>query len=402
MRQLMCTVFLLLVACQTSNDFSVTPVSQTVTVNQGVIESTLVPTSTATAVPTNTSTATQTTVPSVTPTETPSPAPSLTPLPYPFELDIAGELVAYPLPIFRQRDTAVYIQDSQLTVANVADPTSPMVIWQSEFSSNVIDAKVDKNNLYIWLDDEVQIWGITDLQEPVHVASLPFDIVEERFRKEIAVDANTLYLLQAVRDDALLAAIDVSLPKSPRILGTSEFYLPAFHQYLIFDGSMFIVDDEKIDTYDISNPLKPQLLGQIIAPTNVSSSLSLQDGQLFVATHSKLILLNTDSVQLPTQASEYSDAQIDQMAISDQTAFLYSEICGWESRDDGSVSGGCSYVIDVIDISDQAKLESKGFIRLHLSENQSFAEKMVLLDNYLYLEFSNGNVYMVAINQFGE
>ena len=398
MRKLMGMAFLLLVACQTSNDFSITPVSQAVVDNQVVMD----PTLTATAVPTITPTATQTPLPTVTPTETPSPMPSLTPLPHPFELDIVGELVAYPLPIFRQGDTAVYIQASRLTVANVADPASPMVIWQKEFSSNVIDAKVDKNNLYIWLNDEVQIWSITDWQEPAHAASLPFDIDEERFRKEITVDTNTLYLLQAVRDDALLTAIDVSLPESPKILGTSEFYLRASHQFLVSGGSMFVVDDEKIDIYDISDPSRPQLLSQINAPTNINSSISLQDDRLFVATLPKLILLALDSMPIPTQVSEYADWQINQMAISDRTAFLYAELCGWEPKDDGSVSGGCGYMIDVIDILDPAKPESKGFIRLRLSGNQSFAEKMVLRDNYLYFEFSDGNVYMVAINQFGE
>lgn len=402
MRKLIYTVFLLLVACQTSNDISVTPAPQAVVDNQDVIESTLVLTSTPTAVPTITSTATHTPVPTVTPTETPSPVPSPTPLPQPFELDIVGELIAYPLPIFRQGDTVVYIQDSRLTVANVADPASPMVIWQNEFSSNVIDAKVDENNLYIWLDEEAQIWSITNLQEPALMAAFPIDTVEERFRKEIAVDANTLYLLQAVADDALLTAIDISFPESPKILGTSEFYLQESHQFLISGGSMFVVDDEKIDAYDISDPSRPQLLGQINTPTNVNSSLSLQDGQLYVATLPKLILLDIDNMPLPTQVSEYADWQINQMVISNRTAFLYSETCGWEPRDDGSVSGGCGYVIDVVDLLNPEKLESKGFVRLHFGENQAFVEKMILLDNFLYFGFSNDNVYVVAINQFGE
>ena len=398
MRKLMGMAFLLLVACQTSNDFSITPVSQAVVDNQVVMD----PTLTATAVPTITPTATQTPLPTVAPTETPSPVPSPTPLPHPFELDIVGELVAYPLPIFRQGDTAVYVQDSQLTIANVTAPASPIILWQSEFSSNVIDAKVDENNLYIWLDEEVQIWSITNLQEPALMAAFPFDTVEERFWKEITVDTNTLYLLQAVRDDALLTAIDVSLPASPNILGTSEFYLRASHQFLISGDSMFVVDDEKIDVYDISDPSRPQLLGQINAPTNVNSSIALQDDRLFVATLPKLILLDLDSMPILTQVSEYSEWQIDQMAISNRTAFLYSEVCGWEPKDDGSIGGGCGYVIDVIDILNPAKPESKGFIRLRLNGNQSFAEKMVLLHNHLYFEFSDGNVYMVAINQFGE
>ncbi|MBK8902803.1 MAG: hypothetical protein IPM53_16560 [Anaerolineaceae bacterium] len=402
MRKLFCAIFFLLVACQTSNDLSLTPVSQTIVDDQSVLELTLTPTFTVTAVPTIIPTVTQTPLPIVTPTETPSTAPSPTPLPQPFELAIMGELIAYPLPVARRGDTVVYIQDSQLIVANVADPASPTVTWESEFLGDVINATADNNYLYIWLGDEVQIWNMADPQEPMQIGTLPFETVQKGFRKEIIVDADTLYLVQVIREDAFLTAIDIALPESPKILGTSEFYLPAFHQYLIFGSLIFVVDNGKIDEYDISDPQRTQLLGQIIVPTNVKSSLSLQDDLLIVAAHSKFILLDTTSLPFPTQVSEYADWPINQMVISDRTAFLYSEICGWEPGDNGTVSGGCGYVIDVVDILNPAKLVSKGFVRLYLGENKAFVEKMVLLDNYLYFEFSNGNVYVVAINQFGQ
>ena len=385
-------ILMLVVACQTSQAPSITPTSQTVNNGQHITTPTSAVTAGPTAAPTQT----------LFPAQTPSSVPSSTPLPNPFELDVVGELIAYPLPIIREGDTAVYVQESRLIVANVADPALPIVIWKSEFLGNVIDSTADKDFIYVWLDGEILILNIKDLQQPTQIARMPFDIVQEGFRKEITVDADKLYLVQVIREDALLTVIDVAIRESPQLLGTSEYYFPAFHRYLISDGLLFVIDDGQIDVYDISDPLQVNRVEQIIVPTNINSSLLLQEDRLFVATHSKLIVLDISNLSSPTQVAEYINWQINQLALFSQTALLYSEICGWESKDDGTISGGCSYLMDVVDISNPLELASKEHVRLRFPDNQDFMQQMNLLGSFLYCELSDGSLYVIAINQFGE
>ena len=74
------------------------------------------------------------------------------------------------------------------------------------------------------------------------------------------------------------------------------------------------------------------------------------------------------------------------MEIDGNTAYLFGQICGWEPTDDGGISGGCGYFMDVVDFSNPVAPKSEGIVHLQLNTNQSSVESMTVQGELIYFK----------------
>ena len=75
--------------------------------------------------------------------------------------------------------------------------------------------------------------------------------------------------------------LDISDPKTPGVLGDFRTQSPVYGAAL--DGnSLYLLQDRRIELYDVTNPLIPQSVGGVVGP-NFSHDISIMSGRAYVA-----------------------------------------------------------------------------------------------------------------------
>ncbi|MCB9419912.1 MAG: hypothetical protein H6667_08915 [Ardenticatenaceae bacterium] len=335
---------------------------------------------------------TSTPTPNPPPTAMPTASPTTTPLPRPFEISVVLASVPYPLPFATKDGIAFFIQDGQFIISNIADPQNIQIIWESHLLDDGTQGlAVINNHAFLASTNQITVWNIDALSNPRVTATFP----NSSGKAIVDVEENLLYLVTPT-NGGQITTIDVSLPDSPSELGTLKLdgledrvrawfpYLISPH--LISQQRLFVANDNFIEIVDISDPTLAKPLAQLSAPTNLNAEMHLKDNLLFVGTHFGVYVFDLTDLDAPQQISQYFNSQINHMEIDGNTAYLFGEICGWETTDDGEVTGGCGYFIDVVDFSNPASPKSEGVVHLRLNTNQSSVESMTIQGELIYFK----------------
>lgn len=344
-------------------------------------------TSTATAFITPSPISTSTPSPSPTTLPTSTASPTTTPLPRPFDISVVLTSVPYPLPFATKDGIAFFIQNDRFVISNITDPQNINTIWESQpLSDETQGLAVINNHAFLVSDTHIMVWNLDDLSNPSVITTFPNNSGEAF----VDTEENLLYLV-ASTNGGQITTVDISLPTSLSELGTLNLNglregVRAWYPYLISQQRLLLVSDDYIEIIDISDSTLAKPLAQLVVPTNISSEMYIKDNLLFVGTLSGVYVFDLIEHEAHPQIAQYSDLQINHMGIDGNTVYLFTEICGWEPTDDGGVTGGCGYLLDVVDFSNPASPVSEGIVHLLLNTNQSSVESMAVQDELIYFK----------------
>jgi hypothetical protein len=133
-------------------------------------------------------------------------------------------------------------------------------------------------------------------------------------------------------------------------------------------------------------------------PTNIGSELKTVDNLLYVGTHSGTYVFDLTDIANPQQVGQYANLQLNHINVDENVAYLFSQLCGWEPTGDGGVSGGCSYIIEVVDFTNLAQPEFEGRLCLTLRTNQECVESTAIQGQLIYFE-TRDTLYVLDISE---
>lgn len=336
---------------------------------------------------------TATTHPTAIPTDTPTP----TSLPRPFELTVSLPAVPYSLPFSLTDEIAFIVDDTHFTILNIAEAANPKLLWQSEsLGDSIQGVGMKENHAYIIGDNELMVWSVENLQNPMVIATFPIPSGSPYFD----IEENLLYIVTISLEGSQITTIDLSIPDTPIELGTAELnWTKVFFPFTISNNLLFLIDDDYVEIVDISDPVSLEPVAQLSAPTNINSEAEIVNNLLYIGTHTGTFIYDITDIDNPQQVGQYANFQLNDINIDGSIAYLFTEICGFEPSDDGEITGGCGRLLEIVNFSNPAQPEIEGLLHLGIRDNQSYVESVTMHGGLIFFE-AGGKLYLLDTSEF--
>ena len=318
-----------------------------------------------------------------------------------FDSEVSLAPIAGSIPFGVLGTIGFLVQNNRFVVAELSSPGQPRSLWQSRrFTSDVGGVTLENGLAYLREDDQLLIWDVSDPLAPIEVGQHALDGAFHTF-----VEDRTIYHLAWAEAGITVITVDAAIPSTPVEVSRVTLSWPDFVPYhiaytrdyfLAHGGRIFMIGEERISVYDLSQPSGAPLI--IDLPTSVSSHLAADDGYLYVTTDRGLFIydLTTDPPTLIIEQYPYGTSS--EIHTLGAWVFLWNHLCGWEESDDGEVSGGCGYVIEVVDFTDLADPILFKRISLEL-DGDPWVEWTALHGSRLYL-YTAGYSYVFDLSPY--
>jgi len=199
------------------------------------------------------------------------------------------------------RNDLAYIVGPGLTIADISDPSNPIILGSS--SDSAFEA-VCINNSYAYvtgLDGALRIYNIANPSNPYLVKHL----ADDGWGMDLAFHEEILYLADPNNG---LQVINVSNPSSPQILQTVSNTYGAW-DISIYNNTLYLgCHGHGVRILDISTPETPQIIRNYY-DIGEAYGVSGDNNYLFVGDLQEgIIVLNVSSPSHPTEITRYSAA----------------------------------------------------------------------------------------------
>lgn len=346
------------------------------------------------ALPTQTQTPTTTPQPTQTrkPTATAAPsatAPSATPQPSvtPYIIRRDGTVPAiainYPPPFGVRGDTGYVIVNDTLLALNLSNPIEPDIVWQGDNRDGPVgDALLVDDLLLLLVGEELLIWNVVEPGLPVLAGRVPAPAGAQLSRA-----GDRLYLYRRTAENLEITSVSLTdlTDESARVTAAIPWDNPYAFNIAFSHDRLALAQPSGITIYDLADPAAASLLATLDLAVGSDTTVQFLDGRLFVGTGYDLIIYELGPAGDPIQIGLFAELPFTHVLIASDTAYLFTQICGWEENEEGEVKGGCGYSIQVVDISDSHYPASQGYLRVETDANQHLFGRVALLGRYLYL-----------------
>ncbi|MCA9984255.1 MAG: hypothetical protein KDE59_08175 [Anaerolineales bacterium] len=313
----------------------------------------------------------------------PTVRPSVTPLVMRTHGAVPAFAINYPLPFGVRGDTGYAIIDDTVVALNLSYPIEPDIVWQSDnLGGPVGDAILVDSLALVRAGEELLFWDVAEPGLPVLAGRVA---APAGTRLATAGDRLYLYGRSAENLEITTVALTDLLDESARVTTTIPWENPFTYSIAFSQDRLALAQPSGITIYDLADPAAARLLATPDLAVNSDTTVQLQDNLLFVGTGYDLIIYELGPAGELNQLGRIAERSFTHMLLARDTAYLFTQICGWEENEEGEVKGGCGYGIQVVDISDSHNPTSKGYLMVETDDNQHRFGSVLLFGRYLYL-----------------
>jgi len=203
----------------------------------------------------------------------------------------------------------IYCWQQEFAVFNISSPNYLDFLYLSDYGPFIIDIEKNDDYLYVIRSEEIEIYDLTDLSNPVILGNFFTGLDFSR----INIVNNIAYLVEFRYYQHELDALhicNISIPSNPILLnytlsldiGTYDYHFITYNEnYLYLAGSYITI-------ISIANPLEPVIVNMIESPWEEARSFCFTNNQLFILDfvsnypedyYSKVHIINTSDVLFP-------------------------------------------------------------------------------------------------------
>ena len=187
------------------------------------------------------------------------------------------------------QNTAYLSGGSKLLIVDVSDTDIPVISGQSQILPGIVnDIAVVTNYLYVTTGGTLEIFDISQPQNPTHVYSVQSSNPDAGF-SQIAITQNYAFIT-SYRNTPQFYVFDISNPDNPKEVASYEGVSRHPSRLSVNGQYLYIANSYNVEIFDISSPQSPQKLNSI--PTDGSAlDVVVRDGFAYIADNDEGLLI---------------------------------------------------------------------------------------------------------------
>jgi len=258
-----------------------------------------------------------------------------------------------------------------LTLFDISQPDTPLLISDFPFKKSVKQLALDKKKAYVLTESQLSTINFKSQSPPI-ISTLG---VNQGGSRRSFIEGNILYVADWFSGMHLY---DITIPHAPRLL--SSYHTPGSPKGVVVKNNIAYVadDDHGLQVVDVSNPLQPSFISSM-SLEGLAYTMKLIDNLLYIASHSggfhivdisnakDLKLIGTYDTPSKSWALEYRDGLL---YVADDSSGL---------------------MIFDVENPQQPKL-------INQFQPGGMAEDIVLKDNKAYIAFFDNGLFILDIS----
>ncbi len=257
-----------------------------------------------------------------------------------------------------------------LTLFDISQPDTPLLISDFPFKKSVKQIILDKKKAYVLTESQLSTVNFKSQSPPV-ISTLG---VNQGGSRRSFIEGNILYVADWFSGMHLY---DITIPHAPRLL--SSYHTPGSPKGVVVNNNIAYVadDDHGLQVVDVSNPLRPTFISSI-ALEGLAYTMKLIDDFLYIASHrGGFHIVDVSDAKNLKLVGTY-DTPSKSWALEYRNGLLYV-------ADDSS-----GLMIFNVKNPQQPKL-------INQFQPGGMAEDIVLKDNKAYIAFFNNGLFILDI-----
>ena len=212
-----------------------------------------------------------------------------------------------------------YLIGSGLEIVDTSNPSLPSHVSNYYNGDWALDASVAGNYAYITGWNGLTIADISNPSSPIFVGNYDIDEAEE-----VDAQGNYAYVASGGIDSVLVSIIDVTIPSSPTLAGSSSIFADSGVGIDVQGNYAYTgVGFPGLSILDISDPASPQFISDYgsYGPENYTSKVVVSGNYAYVPHDLELSILDITDPSSPLLVSIYGTTVSD-VAVSGKYAYL--------------------------------------------------------------------------------